>query len=70
MNFFTLIFLIFAVLGAIDYLFGNKFGLGSEFERGYKLFSATALSMIGIIILAPALAVWIKPFFDFFYNVR
>ena len=69
MNFFTLIFLIFAVLGALDYLIGNKFGLGGEFERGFKFFSATALSMIGIIILAPALAVWIKPFFELFYNV-
>ena len=60
MNVFTIIFLIFAVLGALDYLIGNKFGLGAEFERGFKFFSATALSMIGIIILAPALAVWIK----------
>ena len=69
MNFFTVIFLIFAVLGALDYLIGNKFGLGGEFERGFKFFSATALSMIGIIILAPALAVWIKPLFEGFYNI-
>ena len=69
MNVFTIIFLIFAVLGALDYLIGNKFGLGKEFERGFKFFSATALSMIGIIILAPALAVWIKPVFEGFYNI-
>ena len=69
MNVFNLIFLGFAVLGALDYLIGNKFGLGSEFERGYKLFAAMALSMIGIIILAPALAIWIKPFFDLFYDI-
>ena len=69
MNVFTIIFLIFAILGALDYLFGNKIGLGGEFKRGFKFFSATSLSMIGIIILAPALAVWIKPFFESFYNI-
>ena len=69
MNVFTWIFLIFAVLGALDRLIGNKFGLGNEFERGFKFFSATSLSMIGIIILAPALAVWLEPVFSAFYNI-
>ena len=69
MNFFTPIFLIFAIIGAIDLLIGNKLGLGKEFERGYTFFSKTALSMIGIIILAPALAVWIAPAFEAFYKV-
>lgn len=69
MSIFTLIFVVFAVLGAIDRLFGNRFGLGNEFERGFKFFTATSLSMIGIIILAPALAVWLEPVFEGFYNI-
>ena len=69
MSIFTWIFLIFAVLGALDRLFGNRLGLGKEFERGFKFFTATSLSMIGIIILAPALAVWLRPMFDGFYNI-
>ncbi len=69
MSIFTWIFLAFAIFGALDRLFGNKLGLGEEFERGFKFFTATALSMIGIIILAPALAVWLGPVFEGFYNV-
>ena len=69
MSIFTWIFLIFAILGALDRLFGNRFGLGKEFERGFKFFTATSLSMIGIIILAPALALWLGPIFEGFYNV-
>ena len=68
MNFFTVLFLIFAILGALDYLIGNKFGLAAEFEKGLKLFSVMALTMIGMIVLAPALAVWIEPVFEAFYN--
>lgn len=66
---FSYIFLAFAILGALDRLFGNKFGLGEEFERGFKFFTATSLSMIGIIILAPALAVWLGPVFEGFYSI-
>jgi len=69
MTIFTWIFLVFAILGALDRLFGNRLGLGKEFERGFKFFTATSLSMIGIIILAPALAVWLEPMFDGFYNI-
>lgn len=40
----------------MDYVIGNKLGVGAEFERAFKLFSAMALSMIGMIVLAPMIA--------------
>lgn len=68
MDLLTKVMLIFSVLGGIDRIFGNKLGLGKEFERGFMVFGNLALSMIGMIILAPALAEWLKPVFDFTYN--
>lgn len=47
---------IFFILGALDRLIGNKFGLGGEFERAFGLMGPTALSVIGLIVLAPVLA--------------
>ncbi len=46
MNAITVVILIFSMLGALDRIFGNKFALGAEFERGFQLFGAMALSMI------------------------
>ena len=51
----------FAVLGALDRIFGNKFGLGKKFEEGILAMGALALAMIGIITLAPVLAAVLKP---------
>lgn len=64
MNFLTVIILIFSALGAIDRIFNNRFGLGTEFERGFMLFGTMALSMIGMIIIAPYIATVCKPMFD------
>jgi len=52
---------IFAVLGALDRIFGNKFGLGKEFENGILAMGALALAMVGIIALAPVLARLLQP---------
>ena len=51
----------FAVLGALDRIFGNRFGLGKEFEDGITAMGALALAMVGIICLAPVLASLLKP---------
>ena len=51
----------FAVLGALDRIIGNKFGLGKEFEEGILAMGSLALAMIGIITLAPVLAAVLKP---------
>ena len=42
-----------AVLGGLDRILGNRFGLGKRFEEGFELLGATALSMAGIICLVP-----------------
>lgn len=51
----------FAVLGAIDRIFGNRFGLGQEFENGVLAMGSLALAMVGIVSLAPVLAAVLKP---------
>ena len=60
---------VFAVMGAVDRLFGSKLGLGKEFEKGFLLLGQLVLSMFGMIIIAPILAESLSPFFDFVYNV-
>ena len=52
---------IFAVLGALDRIIGNKFGLGQQFEEGIMAIGSLALSMVGIIALAPVIAKVLKP---------
>ena len=64
----TIIILIFSILGAIDKLFGNKLGLGKEFEKGFGLFLPMVFSMLGILVVAPALGEWLTPFFGWFYK--
>ena len=65
MNPIAVIMSVFAVVGALDRIFGNKFGLGREFERGLSTLSSMALSMIGMIVLAPYIAEVLDPFFSF-----
>lgn len=52
---------IFAALGAIDRIFGNRFGLGKPFEDGILAMGTLALAMLGIISLAPVLANLLNP---------
>ena len=52
---------IFAVLGALDRILGNRLGLGKEFEEGILAMGSLAIAMIGIITLAPVLAAVLKP---------
>lgn len=51
----------FAVAGAIDRIFGNRWGLGKEFEEGILAMGSLALAMVGIVCLAPVLASLLKP---------
>ena len=69
MNFVAVFMCVFAMLGALDRILGNRFGLGKEFEKGFQLFGTMALSMIGMIILAPGIATLLEPVFDFTANV-
>ena len=51
----------FAILGAVDRIFGNPWGLGREFEEGILAMGSLALAMVGIVSLAPVLARLLKP---------
>ena len=51
----------FAVFGALDRIFGNKLGLGKEFEDGILAMGSLAMAMVGIIVLAPVLADILRP---------
>lgn len=55
------IMVVFAVLGAIDRILGNRFGLGEKFEEGILAIGTLAVSMVGIIALAPVIADLLKP---------
>lgn len=52
---------VFAVLGALDRILGNKFGIGKDFEEGILAMGSLAMAMIGVITLAPVLAAVLKP---------
>lgn len=69
MSLVTVIILIFCALGAIDYLIGNKIGVGKEFEKAFSLFCPMALSMLGMLVIAPAIGVWLNPVFEGFYRI-
>ena len=69
MNYVAVFMLVFAILGALDRIFGNRFGLGLQFEKGFMLLGTMALSMIGMIVLAPGIAVLLSPLCDFFAKV-
>ena len=56
-----LVMAIFAGLGALDRICGDRFGLGKEFADGIQAMGALALAMLGIICLAPVLAAILKP---------
>lgn len=45
-----------AVLGGADRLCGNRLGYGDKFEEAFRLLGPMALSMAGMICLAPVLA--------------
>ncbi|MBR2406180.1 MAG: ethanolamine utilization protein EutH [Clostridia bacterium] len=68
MSFVSMIMLVFALLGALDRILGNRFGLGREFERGFMLLGNMALSMIGMLVISPLLAEWMQPFCAWVYE--
>lgn len=55
------IMVLFAALGALDRIIGNRFGIGEKFEEGIMAIGALAISMVGIIALSPVIANLLKP---------
>ncbi len=44
------------IIGAVDRIIGNKFGLGEQFEEGFNAIGPLALGMVGIVTLTPVIA--------------
>lgn len=65
MQVINIVIVIFAALGALDYLIGNKFGLGNEFVKGILILGTVALSSVGMMILAPFLSELLSPALTF-----
>ena len=42
-----------ALLGAVDKVLGNRFGLGDEFKKGYETMGPLTMGMVGIVCLTP-----------------
>lgn len=55
------VMMCFMVLGAVDRILGNKWGLGEEFENGFNALGPLALAMVGVVSLAPVLAWILQP---------
>ena len=51
----------FSLLGGIDKLLNNRFGLGIKFDEGFKAMGSLALTIIGIYSLSPVIAMGILP---------
>lgn len=64
MQIVSIVMACFGVLGAIDYLIGNKFGIGKEFDRAFQLLGTMALTMVGMIVLAPTIGHYLSPVLD------
>ena len=55
------VMIVFSIIGGIDKLLGNKFGLGVKFEEGFKAMGGLALTVIGIYSLSPLMAKALVP---------
>lgn len=64
MSFDEVIVMIMALgilIGALDRILGNKFGLGEKFEEGFHAMGPIALGMVGIVSLSPVIAKLLGP---------
>lgn len=57
----VMIMMLFMVWGAIDKIMGNKFGYGEQFEEGLNCMGPLAVSMAGVVAVAPILALVLNP---------
>ncbi len=60
---------VFALLGGLDRILGDRLGLGQHFREGIEAMGTLALAMIGIICLAPVVAGLLKPVVVPFYSL-
>ena len=63
-----LIMATFSIIASIDRIFGNKLGLGKEFEKGIHMLGVMGLSMVGMIVISPLIARLSQPLIDIVAN--
>lgn len=57
------------MLAALDRIFGDRFGIGKEFEKGFMLLGTMALSMAGMLVITPFIGELLKPLSEGFYQL-
>jgi len=57
------------LIGGIDRILGNKWGLGEKFEEGFNAMGPLALGMVGIVTLAPVISKVLGPVIIPIFNV-
>ncbi|MBQ4354039.1 MAG: ethanolamine utilization protein EutH [Clostridia bacterium] len=57
----TDVMVLFLCIGAVDFLFGNRFGLGKAFTEGFEAFASLAVTMSGILVLVPLIGEHLIP---------
>lgn len=55
------IMVVFSILGGIDKILNNRFGLGEKFDEGFKALGGLALTVIGIYSISPIIARGLTP---------
>ena len=65
----VMIMMLFMLWGAIDKIMGNKFGYGEQFEEGLNCMGPLAVSMAGVVAVAPLLALVLNPIVGPIYNL-
>ena len=55
------VMLFFLIIGGIDHLLNDRFGLGTEFEKGLLTCGQLLLVMAGFMVLAPLIARGLEP---------
>lgn len=63
-----IILAVFALIGAVDRVTGEKLKLGDEFEKGIMSTGPLALAMVGMITVAPAISAILAPVLTPFAN--
>jgi len=56
-----MVMMLFMLWGAIDKIMGNKFGYGEQWEEGLNAMGPLAVSMAGVVAVAPILALVLNP---------